>query len=283
MNLRQVAVPRQQGGAQDREDSLITVTPCEGMPVTDYRELLAYSDADFAQADPLVMNLLVAKSIPSLAHLDIPRYVQLRDSWAEGVQKRLPYAEKVFRRTPEDWRNDINFLRLAVLCEYLDCEAGIAYREDQRDVKSINYTDPSDLFLNGVMDTRRGTCGNMAALHVAIGWRLGWPVSLACVKSHLICRYDDGKVTHNIEATDTGRGGFSSRSDEQSSSTSASTVCRLSRSAAAPTCAPSSRGRCWACSSGSGRGTCGTPTSARKRSLTTSSLDTSSRPAAGST
>ena len=64
------------------------------------------------------------------------------------------------------------------------------------------------------MDTRRGTCGNMAALHVAIGWRLGWPVSLACVKSHLICRYDDGKVTHNIEATQAGYGGFKSDPDE---------------------------------------------------------------------
>ncbi len=63
------------------------------------------------------------------------------------------------------------------------------------------------------MDTRRGTCGNMAALHVAIGWRLGWPVSLACVKSHFVCRYDDGKVTHNIEATQSGYGGFKSDPD----------------------------------------------------------------------
>jgi hypothetical protein len=64
------------------------------------------------------------------------------------------------------------------------------------------------------MDTRRGTCGNMAALHVALGWRLGWPVSLACVQSHFICRYDDGQVTHNIEATQTGYGGFMSDPDD---------------------------------------------------------------------
>ena len=76
------------------------------------------------------------------------------------------------------------------------------------------YTDPSDLFLNGVIDTRRGTCANMAALHVALGWRLGWPVSLACVASHFVCRYDDGQVTHNIEATQSGHGGFRSDPDE---------------------------------------------------------------------
>jgi hypothetical protein len=54
----------------------------------------------------------------------------------------------------------------------------------------------------------------MATLYVAIGWRLGWPVSLACVKSHLICRYDDGRVTHNIEATQAGYGGYKSDPDE---------------------------------------------------------------------
>ena len=64
------------------------------------------------------------------------------------------------------------------------------------------------------MDTRRGTCGNMPALYVAIGWRLGWPVSLACVKSHYVCRYDDGRVTHNIEATQYGYGGFKSDPDD---------------------------------------------------------------------
>jgi hypothetical protein len=49
---------------------------------------------------------------------------------------------------------------------------------------------------------------------VAVAWRLGWPVSLACVHSHFIARYDDGQVTHNIEATETGRGGVSSKTDE---------------------------------------------------------------------
>lgn len=39
-------------------------------------------------------------------------------------------------------------------------------------------------------------------------------MSLACVRSHYICRYDDGTVTHNIEATQAGYGGFKSDPDE---------------------------------------------------------------------
>ena len=131
------------------------------------------------------MNLLVAKSVPSLADLDLSRYQQQADQWAHDVRQRLPAAEQTFRQTPWEWRDDVNFLRLGVLCGYLEYEAGIAYNEDQRDGGPILYTDPSDLFLNGVMDTRRGTCGNMAALHVALGWRLDWPVSLACVGTYL--------------------------------------------------------------------------------------------------
>lgn len=42
--------------------------------MTDYRQLLACSEAEIARIDPLVMNLLVARSLPSLAHLDISRY-----------------------------------------------------------------------------------------------------------------------------------------------------------------------------------------------------------------
>lgn len=182
--------------------------------MTDYRQLLACSGAELGRVDPLVMNLLVAKSIPSLADLDIAHYQRQADQWAEDVRRRLPSAEQVFQQTPQHWKNDVNFFRLGVLCGYLEYEAGIAYIEDQRYATEVHYTNPSDLFLNGVMDTRRGTCGNMAALHVALGWRLGWPVSLACVRSHYICRYDDGTVTHNIEATQAGYGGFKSDPDE---------------------------------------------------------------------
>jgi hypothetical protein len=143
------------------------------------------------------------------------RYQDLVGEWAEGVRARLPHAERVFAETPHDWKNDLRFLRLVVLCTYLDQGVGLAYREDQREVRRIKYTNPSDLFLNGVLETGRGTCGNMAMVHVAVAWRLGWPVSLACADSHFIVRYDDGEVTHNIEATETGRGGVSSKTDEQ--------------------------------------------------------------------
>jgi len=84
--------------------------------VTHYRQLLACSDAGLARVDPLVMNLLVAKSIPSLSDLDIPRYQRLADQWAEDIRRRLLAVETVFWQAPQDWENDINFFRLRILC-----------------------------------------------------------------------------------------------------------------------------------------------------------------------
>lgn len=182
--------------------------------MNDYRELLALYNSALARIDPLIRNLLVAKSIPALAHLDIPSYQRRADEWAAAIRERLPAAERVFRHTPWEWKNDVNFFRLGVMCGFVEHELGIAYNDEQREAKQILYTNPSDLFVSGVMDTRRGTCGNMAALHVALGWRLGWPVSLACADSHFILRYDDGVVTYNIEATQAGYGGFKSDPDE---------------------------------------------------------------------
>jgi hypothetical protein len=88
-----------------------------------------------------------------------------------------------------------------------------AHDEDQKHNRPPRYTRPGDLFLHGLMDTRFGTCANMPMLHVALGWRLGWPVSLACAGSHSVFRYDDGNAIYNIEATNSGEGRLGSPLD----------------------------------------------------------------------
>jgi hypothetical protein len=202
--------------------------------VNDYCELLNYTDAQFSRVDPLVMNLLVARGLPGLDSLDIVRYERMADSWAKEMLRRLPAQEEYFYRTPSNWRNDLRFFRLGMLCQYVDEVLGVRYREDHKAAQTgrppegfpsycnwalyysplLSYADPATLFLHGVMDSRRGTCANMAALLVALAWRLGWSLSLACSGSHVLARYDDGEVRYNIEATNMGGGGFSAPSDE---------------------------------------------------------------------
>jgi hypothetical protein len=63
--------------------------------------------------------------------------------------------------------------RTGVLCWFVDEVLGVRYREDQIGLTAVFYDDPGDLFLHGLIDTRRGTCATMPALHVALAWRLG--------------------------------------------------------------------------------------------------------------
>lgn len=126
----------------------------------------------------------------------------------------LPSCEPYFHSQPNHFKNDLRFFRAGMLSQFLENEIGIQYNPSQRKVREVFYTDPADLFLNGVIDRREGTCGNMAALYVAIAWRFRWPFSLACVGSHILTRFDDGQTTFNIEATQSGFGGFKSDPDE---------------------------------------------------------------------
>ncbi len=183
------------------------------MPLPTERQLLGMTDAELARVDLVAMNLLVAEGIPSQAGLDVRRHQRMADLWAADIARRLPELEREFHATPQDWNDDLDFFRLGIVCWYCDLALKFAYKEDQRELKQVLYTDPTDLFLNGVMNTRRGTCANLATLHVVLGRRLGWPVSLACAGSHYVCRFDDGAKIINIEATRTD-GGFSSPTDE---------------------------------------------------------------------
>ena len=178
-----------------------------------YRDLIDAPNDELATVDPLVMNLLVAKELPALAHIDIDSYRSQADLWAEQIRRRLLTDEREFHKTPNDWANCIHLFRLGVMCHHLDRSVGIAYKESHRNLKEVFYTDANDLFLTGVISDRRGTCGTMAALHLALGWRLGWPVTLTKVWWHCMLRFDNGQVIWNVETTDTGRGGFSCRDD----------------------------------------------------------------------
>jgi len=187
-------------------------------------ELIALPDAELEQVDVVEMNLAVAREIPGLEDLDCDKYPRLVDGWTDQFRAWLPTVEHAFHQNPGGYHNDINFFRLGMLAQFLDQTIGIRYVEEQKQAQlearkagrkaEVAYTDPGHLLLHGLIDTRRGTCGTMPTLHVAMGRRMGWPVGLACAASHYVCRYDDGRHVYNIEGTDTGRGGFAAGSDQ---------------------------------------------------------------------
>jgi len=177
-------------------------------------QLLSLTDEELEKVDILELNLAVARETEGVRIPDYDHYRRIVDNWTEQFLQWLPVVEQEFYKNPARWENDINFARMGALAQWLDQAAGIAYIEDQKYLKEIQYKDLGHLLIHGLIDTKRGTCGNMPVLHVAMGRRCGWPVSLACVKSHFVCRYDDGNNVYNLETTDTGRGGFAMERDE---------------------------------------------------------------------
>src|SRR5581483_8758120 len=77
------------------------------------------------------------------------------------------------------------------------------------------FSDSRDLFLHGLLsDKRYGTCASMPFLYVAIGRRLGYPVSVARTYMHFYVYYDEGGGKHfNVEATE--NRGFVTPSDDE--------------------------------------------------------------------
>jgi hypothetical protein len=81
-------------------------------------------------------------------------------------------------------------------------ENGHILRSDS-DEKTF-FADSKDVFIHGLLgDKHYGTCASMPFLYVAIGRRLGYPVTLATTATHFYVRYEEGNGKHlNVEATE---------------------------------------------------------------------------------
>ena len=73
----------------------------ESWPVAE--RFLGLSNEELGRVDPVVMNLAVAKGVPSLAGLDIGHYVQLADEFTAQIRGYLPGCEASFYRNPDRW------------------------------------------------------------------------------------------------------------------------------------------------------------------------------------
>jgi hypothetical protein len=120
-------------------------------------KLLALDEPDLEQFDLVAANLTIARQIPALSELEIPRYVRIVEDWTRQFAQRLPDMERVFQQTPARWKSDIRFFRIGMLQGFLGHEIGLRYFEEQKHVTAVSYTDPSNLFINGLIDKKEGT------------------------------------------------------------------------------------------------------------------------------
>jgi len=72
-------------------------------------------------------------------------------------------------------------------------------------VADLDLADADNLFLDRVLERRRGYCTGLASVYLIVARRLGLPVYAVSTPSHLFLRHDDGTGPINIETLEDGR------------------------------------------------------------------------------
>jgi hypothetical protein len=159
-------------------------------------ELMGLADDDLGRIDPLIINLAVARGIPEFATLDVERYVRTVDAWAAEIKHDTERHWYRFVQHPEQFKNSEIEYKITWLASDINAVFKIDY-----DLTDFDAANPSNLFLNGLIDRKVGTCVSMPILYVVLGWRLAYPIKLVSVPTHVFAHWDDGVQKVNIEAT----------------------------------------------------------------------------------
>ncbi|MBT3879715.1 MAG: tetratricopeptide repeat protein [Candidatus Scalindua sp.] len=141
--------------------------------------LITVDDEHFDIAE---VSLLLAKD--EYSGIKVEDYVECVDWYARMIKVRIADGDG-----PKWIINIIN--------KFLFDELGFIY------VPTGNL---EDLYLNKVIDRRKGNCVGLSILYLSIAERLGLPLFGVNVPEHIFVRYDDGKQKINIE---TGHKGMS--------------------------------------------------------------------------
>lgn len=177
-------------------------------------ELVSLPSEKLELVDFGVMNLLCAEGLPGSENLNVEKESATLDEWAELVKRLTKEQHFLFERAPADYENSENNFKMFMLVEVLQTRCGIHYNPDWLYISTNKnvprregyapYRDCRNIFINGLIEQRLGTCANMAALYVAVARRIGYPVYLVRSKSHFFARWDDGKERFNCEGTNRG-------------------------------------------------------------------------------
>lgn len=152
--------------------------------VNDVDKLLALPEG---KIDVEIAALTLAKEV--YPNLDVKAY-------SAKIDKMVEEARIIARgRTDPDYR-------IRALNTYLYKSLGLQY-----DLSDPYVEKPENRYLNGILDSKKGSCVTMPLLYLAIAQRLGYPVYPVNVPYHLFLRYSDPTLEQkNIEAT--GGGGY---------------------------------------------------------------------------
>jgi len=163
-------------------------------------ELLAMSPAQIADVDIAEMNLLCATGLPGAEKLDVDKAFRRLDDYARRVRHWTEQSMWDFHRNPGKFENSQAKFRVLLLISVLQKDFNIHYND--RGPRNCDFSNAKNPFIHGMIDdTNGGTCASMPVMYVAVGRRLGYPMSIVLAKTHIFARWDDDTERFNIEGT----------------------------------------------------------------------------------
>ncbi len=163
-------------------------------------ELLKMTAEQLAEVDIAEMNLLCATSLPGAENLDIDNAFGRLNDYAQRVRYWTDRSMWDFRQNPGKFENSEAKFRVLLLISVLQKDFGVHYND--RGERNCDFSSSKNPFIHGMVDdTNGGTCASMPVMYVAVGRRLGYPMSLVLAKTHIFARWDDGTERFNIEGT----------------------------------------------------------------------------------
>ena len=179
--------------------------------ITAYITLFLFSIPSLALSANTTNEILIEKelgNIPDLksSQIDLLKTLLLISRHWDPSLKIQPLQDEITKlvldvkhnlQDSNDTSSITHALRMAI-----HKNAGYRYTEQ---VDSRGYpTNNEELFLHGMLKTKRGYCMNLSLLYLIIGQKLDIPLFGVPLPNHFFVRYDKGKDRINIEATEMG-------------------------------------------------------------------------------
>lgn len=177
---------------------------------TNIEELVSLSVEDLERVDLGRMNLICAEAASDAGQTDMPRLLRKLDEWTKVVRTAEERYKPSFYKNPARYDNSYAKFRVINLILTLKEELGCRYQMslvESGELYKVNspafFKNYDNAFISGLLKFRRGTCSSYAPLIVAIGRRLGYPLCIKATAGHLLCYWDDGKESFNIDTNGT--------------------------------------------------------------------------------
>lgn len=175
-----------------------------------YESWCSLSDEELGSRDIAEVNLASGFGLPPTGELDVKALCRQVDDWAAIAEHGIVKARR--KRSCHDFPelSDAKY-KILIMVTVLQRNLGVGYNRAFSDGE-YDATDCRNLFIHGLLAGFGGTCVTMPVLYIAIGRRLGFPLTLVKARGHFFCRWDDpAGEKFNIEGTCIG---FGSHSDE---------------------------------------------------------------------